>query len=77
VDEPSLGLSPKLVSRAFETTKKVNADLKTSVILVEQKVHELVKIAHRIYALRMGHIVFSGTTSELQSGDVMKRIFLV
>jgi branched-chain amino acid transport system ATP-binding protein len=77
MDEPSLGLSPKLVSRAFETIKKVNADLKTSVILVEQKVHELVKIAHRIYALRMGEIVFSGTVSELQAGDVMKRIFLV
>jgi branched-chain amino acid transport system ATP-binding protein len=77
MDEPSLGLSPKLVSRAFETIKKVNADFKTSVILVEQKVHELVKIAHRIYALRMGEVVFSGTTSELQSGDVMKRIFLV
>jgi ABC-type branched-subunit amino acid transport system ATPase component len=45
--------------------------------LVEQKVHELVKIAHRIYALRMGEIVFSGTTSELQTGDVMKSIFLV
>jgi branched-chain amino acid transport system ATP-binding protein len=77
MDEPSLGLSPKLVSRAFETIRNVNADFKTSVILVEQKVHELVKIAHRIYALRMGEIVFSGTTSELQTGDVMKRIFLV
>jgi branched-chain amino acid transport system ATP-binding protein len=77
MDEPSLGLSPKLVSRAFETIKKVNAELKTSVILVEQKVHELLNIAHRIYALRMGQIVFSGTTSELQTGDVMKRIFLV
>jgi ABC-type branched-subunit amino acid transport system ATPase component len=44
---------------------------------VEQKVHELVKIAHRIYALRMGEIVFSGTVSELQAGDAMKRIFLV
>ncbi len=84
MDEPSLGLSPKLVTRAFETIKKVNADFKTSIILVEQKVHEVLKIAHRIYALRMvddstrrGEVVFSGTPSELQSGDVMKRIFLV
>jgi branched-chain amino acid transport system ATP-binding protein len=77
MDEPSLGLSPKLVSRAFETIKKVNAELRTSVILVEQKVHELLNIAHRIYALRMGEIIFSGTPSQLQTGDVMKRIFLV
>jgi branched-chain amino acid transport system ATP-binding protein len=77
MDEPSLGLSPKLVSRAFETIKKVNAELRTSVILVEQKVHELLNIAHRIYALRMGEIIFFGTPSDLQTGDVMKRIFLV
>jgi ABC-type branched-subunit amino acid transport system ATPase component len=44
---------------------------------VEQKVHELLNIAHRIYALRMGEIVFAGAPSELQTGDVMKKIFLV
>jgi ABC-type branched-subunit amino acid transport system ATPase component len=44
---------------------------------IEQKAHELVKTAHPVYALRMGEVVFSGTPSELQSGDVMKRIFLV
>lgn len=44
---------------------------------IEQKVHELVKIAHRVYALRMGEVVFSGTFSKLQTGDVVKRIFLV
>jgi branched-chain amino acid transport system ATP-binding protein len=77
MDEPSLGLSPKLVARAFETIKKVNVDFKTTILLVEQKVHEVLKIAHRVYALRMGEVVFSGTPSELESGDVMKRIFLV
>jgi branched-chain amino acid transport system ATP-binding protein len=77
MDEPSLGLSPKLVTKAFETIRAVNSELKTTILLVEQKVHELVKIAHRIYALRMGELVFSGTPSELQTSDVMKRIFLV
>jgi ABC-type branched-subunit amino acid transport system ATPase component len=77
MDEPSLGLSPKLVAKAFDTIKKINTEFKTTIILVEQKVHEVLKIANRIYALRMGEVVFSGTPSELQSGDVMKRIFLV
>lgn len=72
MDGSFLGLSPKLVTRAFETIKRVNADFKTTILLVEQKVHEVLKIAHRIYALRMGEVVFSGTPSELQSGDVMK-----
>lgn len=77
LDEPSLGLSPKLVTKAFETIKKVNSEFKTTIILVEQKVHEVLKIAHRIYALRMGEVVFTGTPSDLQSSEVMKRIFLV
>lgn len=77
MDEPSLGLSPKLVTKAFDTIKKINTEFKTTIILVEQKVHEVLKIAHRVYALRMGQVVFSGTPTELQTGDVMKRIFLV
>ena len=77
MDEPSLGLSPKLVTKAFETVKKVNAEFKATIILVEQKVHEVLKIAHRIYALRMGEVVFSGRPSELQSSEIMKKIFLV
>lgn len=77
MDEPSLGLSPKLVTKAFETIKKVNAEFKATIILVEQKVHEVLKIAHRIYALRMGEVVFSGTPSELQSSEVIRRIFLL
>jgi len=77
MDEPSLGLSPKLVTKAFETIKKVNSEFKTTIVLVEQKVHEVMKIAHRIYGLRMGEVVFTGTPSELQSSQVMRRIFLV
>jgi len=76
LDEPSLGLSPRLVTKAFETIKDVNEKYKTTILIVEQKVHEILKIAHHIYALRMGRIVFSGSSSELESGEVMKKIFL-
>jgi len=44
---------------------------------VEQKVHEILRIADRVYALRMGEVAFHGTPSELQKGDTMKKIFLV
>jgi ABC-type lipopolysaccharide export system ATPase subunit len=40
-------------------------------------VRELLRIVQRVHALRMGEIVFSGTSDELQSGDTMKKIFLV
>lgn len=77
LDEPSLGLSPKLVTKAFETIRDVNQKLKTTILIVEQKVLEVLKIANRVYALRMGQIVFEGTPAELQSGETMKKIFLV
>lgn len=77
MDEPSLGLSPKLVTTALETIRKVNQDLKTTIVIVEQKVHELLSISHTVYALRMGEIVFSGPPGELQKGEVLKKIFLV
>ena len=77
LDEPSLGLSPKLVTHAFETIKSINASMGTTILIVEQKVRELLHIVQRVYALRMGEIVFSGTADELEAGDRMKKIFLV
>lgn len=77
LDEPSLGLSPRLVTKAFETIQIIRKELKTTVLIVEQKVHEVMKIADRIYALRMGGIVFTGTPAELQQGDRLREIFLV
>ena len=77
MDEPSLGLSPKLVTNALETIRNINQEFKTTVVIVEQKVRELIHISNRIDALRMGEIVFSGSPSELQGGDRLKKIFLV
>jgi branched-chain amino acid transport system ATP-binding protein len=54
MDEPSLGLSPKLVTKAFETIKNVNQRFKTTILIVEQKVHEILRVSNRVYALRMG-----------------------
>ncbi len=77
LDEPSLGLSPKLVTHAFDTIKSINVKFGTTILIVEQKVRELLHIVQRVHALRMGEIVFSGTAVELQAGDTMKKIFLV
>ncbi len=77
LDEPSLGLSPKLVTKAFATIKEINQKFKTTILIVEQKVREVLRIADRVYALRMGEVVFEGTPAQLQAGDTLKRIFLV
>jgi branched-chain amino acid transport system ATP-binding protein len=77
MDEPSLGLSPKLVTTAMETVQRVNQEMKTTIVIVEQKVHEVLGISDKVYALRMGEVAFSGSPAELQKDDALKRIFLV
>ncbi len=73
----TLGLSPKLVTKALETIHHINAEFKTTIVIVEQKVREVLSIANRVYALRKGEIAFESTASQLQDGDDLRRIFLV
>ena len=77
LDEPSLGLSPKLVAHAFDTICTINEKFRTTILLVEQKVKEALRISQKVYALRMGRVVFSGTPAEIQKGDTLRKIFLV
>ncbi|MBI4548915.1 MAG: ABC transporter ATP-binding protein [Ignavibacteriae bacterium] len=77
LDEPSLGLSPKLVTKAFETIYNINQQWKTTILIVEQKVREVLKITHHVYALRMGEVVFAGAPQQLQDSEELKRIFLL
>jgi branched-chain amino acid transport system ATP-binding protein len=77
LDEPSLGLAPQLVTKAFETIKGINKNYHTTILIVEQKVREVLKIADYVFALRMGKIVFSGTPNEVQEGDNLRKIFLL
>lgn len=75
MDEPSLGLSPKLVIQSMNKIVELNEKLGITILIVEQKVRELMKICHRAYALRMGKIVFEGKPNDF-TNDVMKNIFL-
>jgi ABC-type branched-subunit amino acid transport system ATPase component len=65
LDEPSLGISSALVSEIFTYIKQMCAVSNLAVIIVEQKVREVLRLANRVYIMRTGAIVFSG-----ESGDV-------
>lgn len=77
LDEPSLGLAPKLVIQAFEIIKNVQKTFGCTILIVEQKVREVLKIADKIYALKLGKVVFEGTPTELETGEKLKEIFLI
>jgi len=67
LDEPSLGLAPALVSRAFDRIVTLNKESGMAILIAEQKVRRVLTIAHRVYALRNGEIVFAGPTKDLDS----------
>jgi branched-chain amino acid transport system ATP-binding protein len=75
LDEPSLGLSPILVKNIFQIIKEINRQGVT-ILLVEQNVHQSLRIAHRGYVLETGRIVLSGTGDELLNDDHVKKAFL-
>lgn len=64
VDEPSLGLSPRLVKENFNIIRRIN-EQGTTVFLVEQNVRQTLDIAHFGYVLSQGRVVASGTAREL------------
>lgn len=77
LDEPSLGLAPKLVVQAFEIIKNVQKTFGCTILIVEQKVRDVLKISDKVYALKLGKVAFEGTPSELESGEKLKEIFLL
>jgi branched-chain amino acid transport system ATP-binding protein len=75
LDEPSLGLAPKLVGQIFEIIQEINRR-GTTVLLVEQNAHMALTIAHRGYVIATGEITLSGTGAELLANDMVKKLYL-
>jgi len=75
LDEPSLGLMPKLVTETFRTVEHI-ASQGVTVLLVEQNVFEALQVCHRAYVLQTGRIVMEGTGSELLQSDMVRKAYL-
>ncbi|HWK67606.1 MAG TPA: ABC transporter ATP-binding protein [Rhizobiaceae bacterium] len=75
LDEPSLGLSPILVSTIFSLARKLN-DEGISVLLVEQNVHQTLAIADYAYVLEKGRVVQSGEGRQLLNDPKVKEAYL-
>ncbi len=75
LDEPSLGLSPKLVSTVFEIIAKINSQGIT-VVLVEQNVKQALKLSQRAYVLENGMIALEGSAEEIINNPQVKKAYL-
>lgn len=75
LDEPSMGLAPKLIQQIFNIITEINAQ-GTTVLLVEQNAAQALKRADTAHVLETGEIVRSGTGAELAKDDSVKRAYL-
>lgn len=76
LDEPSLGLAPKLVEEIFRIIERINNEQNTSVLLVEQNAMVALSIADYGYVMENGRIVFDGTGESLKENEDIKEFYL-
>jgi len=76
LDEPSLGVAPKLVQDIARSIVAINRDEKVSVLLVEQNSRMALRVSQRAYALSTGAIALSGNSSELLNDERVKKLYL-
>ena len=75
MDEPSLGLAPKVVQHLFEQIREINAD-GLSILMVEQNARQALRIAHYAYLLEVGRLASEGTSATLLASDEVQRVYL-
>lgn len=76
LDEPSLGLSPKLVEDIFTIIARINAERGTSMLLVEQNATVALAVAHSGYIMENGKIVIDGTAERLAADPDVREFYL-
>ena len=75
LDEPSMGLAPKIVNEVFEIIQRINAQ-GTTVLLIEQNAKKALQISHQGYVMEVGHIVAHDTSANLLKSDAVQKAFL-
>jgi branched-chain amino acid transport system ATP-binding protein len=75
LDEPSMGLAPKVVRTIFEIIREINGQ-GVSVLIVEQNARMALRLAHRAYVLETGLITTSGAAQDLMSDEILQASYL-
>ncbi|MEW6642886.1 MAG: ABC transporter ATP-binding protein [Pseudomonadota bacterium] len=76
LDEPSLGLSPRLVKEIFEIIVRINRENGTTIVLVEQNANVALQVADHGYILELGRIVMSDSGAALLEKDDVREFYL-
>jgi branched-chain amino acid transport system ATP-binding protein len=76
LDEPSLGLSPKIVEEVFKLIVKLNKEMNVTILIAEQNTKKTIDISTYLYFMVTGTIALSGKKEELKENEVIKEIYL-
>ncbi|WP_299883127.1 ABC transporter ATP-binding protein [uncultured Sulfitobacter sp.] len=75
VDEPTIGLAPKVCNEIAEVLRKLSAELGLTVIVTEQNANFALSLASRLYVLEGGHVTATGTAEELAKDDQLAKSY--
>lgn len=75
LDEPSLGLAPMIVQDVFAIIRELNAHGVT-ILLVEQNIHQALKIAHQAIVIKTGHITMTGSGAQLAADPEIQKAYM-
>jgi len=76
LDEPSLGLSPKLVKETFAKIKEINQKFHTTILIVEHNIKSVLQIADFAFIMFDGKIEAAGEADKIKNSEIMKKVFL-
>lgn len=76
LDEPSLGLAPKIIKEVFTKIKEINEKHKTAILVVEHNIRSLLEISHRAYILDKGKVAAEGNARDFLESDILGKVFL-
>ncbi|MFA6959362.1 MAG: ABC transporter ATP-binding protein [Opitutaceae bacterium] len=76
LDEPSLGIAPRLVTTIFEKIVEINRAQNLTILLVEQNAHLALEISSHAYVLETGHVAVSGPSAQLREDPRLKAAYL-
>jgi branched-chain amino acid transport system ATP-binding protein len=76
IDEPSLGLAPKLVLGVYKTIKSLRDEYKITVLIADQNAHRVLDICDRAYVIENGRTVMEGTSEELKRDKRIREVYL-
>lgn len=76
LDEPTLGLSPKVVKEVFKKIKEINQKNKTAIMIVEHNLQSILEIVDRAYVLDKGKVAIEDIPKNILNSDILQKVFL-